>query len=122
MLNTILLYLFQMVHLIIIFSITLGPFFIKKPFWLLFIIFIDMIIVTGWHIRGYCFFTDIENVLKPDVKECDEKKSFITSFIKNTLSFIDETHVDTALNCIPLLSTTICILKLYVICNQNRKQ
>lgn len=122
MLNTFLLCLIQMVHLIIIFLVTLGPLFIKKPLWLLSIIFIDMIIITGWHIRGYCFFTDIENALKPDVKECDEKKSFITSFIKNKLSFIDETHVDTALNCIPLLSTTICILKLRLICNQNRKQ
>ena len=114
MINTLLLYLIKILHLITIFLMVLGPFLLKSPLWLLFIILIDITIITGWHIHGYCCLTDIEHALNPHAKQSDEKKSFITSFVKNNLSFIDEKHIDTILDCIPLLTTYICLIHLYL--------
>lgn len=121
MVNTILLYLIKFIHLLIMFFVVIGPFFIKNQSLLLLIILINIFIVTGWYLYGYCFLTDIENSLNPSPLVNKENKSFITSTIEKNLPFISDKHMHNMLSSIPFLSTLICSFTLYKKYNTCRK-
>lgn len=111
------LYFLYIVHLFISLFILIGPFGTSNTNVLLSIIIINIAIVTGWHLHGYCFFTDIENMvnsdadIKDDITECP--KSLITRFSENYLPFIDKKFMDYIVSVIPLISTIVCCQNLF---------
>lgn len=113
--NFILLFFLYTTHLIIMLLTTIGPYIIKDKLWLLIIILINMIIVTGWYLYGYCFLTDIENALNPSEKNTKEK-SVITRTVEKFIPFLNEKQANTMWNCFPLISTSVCLYKLYENC------
>jgi hypothetical protein len=122
MLNTILLFLIKIVHAIIVGLSILGPFLIKNTFWLLVIIFINIVIVTGWHIYGYCVLTEMENALiSKAYKSHTPYSEAIVNIITKNVSFIDKNHVITVIKSLQLISTIVCIVKIYMICSNCRK-
>lgn len=122
MVNTILLYLIKIIHLFVMFLVVIGPLFIKNPLLLLLIIVINIFIVTGWYLYGYCFLTDIENSLsRGNLANKEKKKSFITSTIEKYVPFITEKHMHNLLSIVPFLSTLICSFTLYKNYKVSRK-
>jgi hypothetical protein len=100
------------------FLVTIGPFYIKNTLLLLIIILLNIFIVTGWYIYGYCFCNDIENHLtKNKTTETAEKentkKSFVTILFEKIFPFIDENYIHNLLSVIPFFSTIICCFTLY---------
>jgi hypothetical protein len=123
MLNLILLYLVYVFHIFIMSLITIGPIFLKNKNVLLLIILINIFVVTGWYLYGYCFFTDIENALlyknnhtnhtNHTNNNSEENKSFITIILQKYFPFISDKNLHIILSIIPFLSTFICCIKLY---------
>ncbi len=114
MINIILLNLVYLIHLFIMFLVIIGPFFITKTVYLLFIIIINILIVTGWYIYGYCFCTDIENGLKENNnKNKEPTKSFITIAVEKQFAFIDKKYIHNLISMVPFISTFICCFTLY---------
>ncbi len=128
MFNKLILYSLKIFHLFIMGLTTFGPLFANYPL-LLIIILINIFIVTGWYLYGYCFCTDIENALEtvpieeetnptdketnPTDKETSVKKSFVTIMIETNLPFIDKKFVHNLISSIPFFSTCVCIGRLY---------
>ena len=110
------LYLVYVFHIFIMSLVTIGPIFLKNKNLLLLIILINIFVVTGWYLYGYCFFTDIENALhiNNNIKNnSDENKSFITIIFQKYFPFISDNNLHILLSIIPFLSTFICCIKLY---------
>lgn len=114
MLNLFLLYLLHLFHIFIMVLVTFGPFFIKNNNILLLIIVMNIVIVTGWYLYGYCFITDIEKLLHESVEKNDEIRSFITIISQEYLPDRYKNHIHTFFSIIPLLSTIICCLTIYL--------
>jgi hypothetical protein len=99
------------------FLVIIGPLFIRNTFYLLLIIILNILIVTGWYLYGYCFCTDIENGLsnneKNKEKNKENTKSFITLAIEKQFSFIDEKYIHNLISTVPFISTVMCCFSLY---------
>jgi len=92
-----------------------GPIFIKNNNILLLIIVMNIVIVTGWYLYGYCFITDIEKLLNGSTEKNDnETRSFITIIFEEFLPDIYKNHIHIFFSIIPLLSTIICCLTIYL--------
>jgi len=113
MLNLILLYLVYLFHIFIMLLVTLGPFLIKNTNILLLIISINIFVVTGWYLYGYCFFTDIEKLLSASEENSKETRSFITILSQEYLPDSFNNYIHIFFSIIPLLSTFICCLTIY---------
>lgn len=117
MINIILLNLIYLIHIFIVFLVVIGPFLITNIFYLLLIIILNIIIVTGWYLYGYCFCTDIENGLSNNTiknkKNKEETKSFIIIAIEKQFSFIDEKYIHNLISTVPFISTLICCFTIY---------
>jgi len=90
-----------------------GPIFIKNNNILLLIIVMNIVIVTGWYLYGYCFITDIEKLLQTTEKNY-ETRSFITIIFEEYLPDRYKNHIHIFFSIIPLLSTIICCLTIYL--------
>lgn len=113
MLKLILLYLLHLLHIFIIFSVTLGPFVINNNNILLLIISINIFVVTGWYLYGYCFFTDIEKLLSASEANSKETRSLITILSQEYLPDSFKNYIHIFFSIIPLLSTVICCNTIY---------
>ena len=112
MLTIFLYYLVKLLHLAIAFLVIVGPFVIKNIFWLLLIIVINIIIVSGWYLYGYCFCTDIENMLDGS-NSIKTNKSFITELTENNIS-LNKKQIHIFMSIIPLLSSIVCVVNIYL--------
>jgi hypothetical protein len=114
MTNKIVLYFLYILHVAISLFILVGPFVISNTNVLLSIIIINLIIVTGWHLHGYCFFTDIENMVNADMEDMtDQTKSLMARFSENYLPFIDKQLMNYTFSLVPLMSTIMCCRTLH---------
>ena len=115
MLVTILYYLVKTLHCLLPIILLIGPFVLGIKY-LLFLLVINIYIVTGWYLYGKCWLTDVEHILNPDQNKTNTKKSFITIAIENQLPFIDDKILLKLISSVPLLSTIICVFRIYNEC------
>jgi len=120
----ILLYLLKISHILTIFTVAIGPFFIRfRPLLYLLIAF-NIFTVTGWYILGYCFVTPIEEWLEGkqiDKNELNEKtKSFISVWLERLFPWIDESWIRFCFSIMPAISTFISLYVLYKLDNESK--
>lgn len=113
MINIIVYYLLCLFHLFIMFLVVIAPLYITNTFYLLCIIILNIIVVVGWYLYGYCIFTDIENALVSNKNEEKNKKSFIIVAIEQLFPSINEKYIHNFISIIPFVSTLICCLTIY---------
>ena len=97
-------------HICITVIVTFGPLLFANTKILLFIITLNIFVVTGWYLYGYCFLTDIEKILGGATRENND--SFITDTLQQYLSFIPKNAISILLSWIPFISTVICCYRI----------
>jgi hypothetical protein len=110
MIESVLLFLVKFIHTCITIVVTFGALLFSNTKILLFIITLNIFVVTGWYLYGYCFLTDIEKALGGANYENNE--SFITDLLQQYLSFIPKNVITISLSWIPFISTVICCYRI----------
>lgn len=109
-----LVYLLHLVYIFIILFVICVPFITQNNNILLLIIVMNIVIVTGWYLYEYCFITDIEKLLHESLETNNETISFITIIYQEYLPDRYKNHIHIFFSIIPLLSTIMCCLIIYL--------
>ncbi len=122
----VLLYLLKISHILTIFIVAFGPFFIRfRPFLYLLIAF-NIFTVSGWYILGYCFVMPIEDWLEGKYNDINSEefnentKSFISIWLERLFPWIDESWIRFCFSIMPAISTFISLYVLYKMDNESK--
>jgi hypothetical protein len=114
----------RLVHWAFMFFLTVPVFITHSPTLLLFVIWANAIVLTGWYLFGTCILIPIENHLNPDhhhpIYDNGREVSEIAMLLVKALSINPKTMYY-VISCFPLATTTLGLLKLHTLLMTGRR-
>jgi len=110
------LYLVYFIHLLLFIIGIIGPLIFNEPHVLLALLFWYILLITQWYLTGMCILTPLEESLSGSSQNVyggtNKSKSFIVDVTEKTLH-ISQNTLYYILSLVPLVGSTIVLLKLY---------
>ena len=106
----------MMIHNISMFVVLCGPYLTSNPSVLLFLVFYNIILITGWYIFGGCWLTMLEQKIQgnADTYADGSEKSYVTIFLEDTFG-LDEKIIYYIITFIPVINSAVALWKIYLL-------
>lgn len=114
--NKICVYSLMMIHNISMFVVLCGPYLTSNLGMLLFLVFYNIILITGWYIFGGCWLTMLEQKIQgnADTYADGSEKSYVTIFLEDTFG-LDEKMIYYIITFIPVINSATALWKIYLL-------
>jgi hypothetical protein len=106
----------MMIHNISMFVVLCGPYLTSNLSVLLFLVFYNIILITGWYIFGGCWLTMLEQKIQgnTDTYADGSEKSYVTIFLEETFG-LDEKIIYYIITFIPVINSAVALWKVYLL-------
>jgi len=106
----------MMIHNISMFVVLCGPYLTSNLSMLLFLVFYNIILITGWYIFGGCWLTMLEQKIQgnTDTYADGSEKSYVTIFLEDTFG-LDEKIIYYIITFIPVINSAVALWKVYLL-------
>jgi len=106
----------MMIHNISMFVVLCGPYLTSNLSVLLFLVFYNIILITGWYIFGGCWLTMLEQKIQgnADTYADGSEKSYVTIFLEDTFG-LDEKIIYYIITFIPVINSAVALWKIYLL-------